>query len=851
MLLGAGDKRRTEEGLVFFDGSRASGPAAHALIVGVGRYKTLNGLTSTTVSARAITDWFTGTGATSFKNNSCPLGSVALLLSEKDVSEGSLSSYRGGYVPRADFTSVQKAVWAWLDRLDTHKDNLAVLYIASHGASFMGRTGFLFEDYGTNIYLKTAGMSEMEQFIGAMEYAKPVKHLLMFDCCRSPTSLLLPWDAEFGNKLIALEKQDGDHGEPRMIWAIPSTSPDEVAGGRIGKTSIFAEALLDALNGVAGDPNDPGWPVRPGHLVEKINGLMALNRRADEKPQRPRGSFGGSFDICFPGEQADVPVYISLDDPEDWPHCTITVKAGGKVETFEGREDSSPFKMLRFPKLAELEAEASRDGASFGAARTTASPPARFLKISKTAPTAPIVMPLDPSRRIGSGAEMVVAIASPVRISAGAVCDVVRRDDPAKNPHHFSVPLGGETKVEVAAVPYVVTLTLPDGSVLTKEVTPAANEFVRLVFATQQSPHEWLATAAATGSIRPPEVVSRTRPLLAPELDGGYLGPMDFGVPHRGGATHIGKEFNPLNGGDFWFDADAVSGDRLDHRNPLGPAPITADTTGRQGLDLRQAQRYDPDRDISIPYAGDDGRFARLRINDRRLSCLQPGQTGRQAEPVFARLIIGTRSELAVLPSLGQRSEYDDDWNPFLLVDRLAASDSTMTTVVIDDKDWAGLLGFIANRDMASGARLLDSELLTRSAVRAMEEKVSNPLAALAGALVAVATTHPDLERRWDPWLENLINWFPGIPDGPIILGRRRLIRAKTIDEIEAAKASLLEGARRGVPVYSLSADWLARGLEGIGDKSAAFVAVRRAARRLSDRIDPSKAFTVIRVKGG
>jgi hypothetical protein len=62
-----------------------------------------------------------------------------------------------------------------------------------------------------------------------------------------------------------------------------------------------------------------------------------------------------------------------------------------------------------------------------------------------------------------------------------------------------------------------------------------------------------------------------------------------------------------------------------------------------------------------------------------------------------------------------------------------------------------------------------------------MADKLSNPLAAVAGALIAVAASNPDVEQTWDPWLANIANWFSDIPDGPIVLGRRLLMRARLV----------------------------------------------------------------------
>ena len=74
------------------------------------------------------------------------------------------------------------------------------------------------------------------------------------------------------------------------------------------------------------------------------------------------------------------------------------------------------------------------------------------------------------------------------------------------------------------------------------------------------------------------------------------------------------------------------------------------------------------------------------------------------------------------------------------------------------------------------------------------------------------------------------------------------LIDTPELDQqFEQAKARFLEGFSRGAPLYSLSADWLARGLESLPDEKA-LEAPRRAARAFANRVDSTQAFTVIRL---
>lgn len=799
-------------GLVYLDDALATVPTTHALIIGVGEYRKLGlgRLTSTTISARAVADWFTG-DSPGFHNPDCPLGSLAILLSEPAAGGDDRASYAGGPVPRATFDQAKSAVRAWLERINSSKDNLAFLYVASHGESFLNRTTFLLEDFGSDRFDVTAGACEIEQFIASLENAQPVSQLLLFDCCRSPTDLALPWNGDFGSRLITLTRQSDDHGEPRKQWTIAATSLGEVAIGRTDKTTLFADALLSALGGVAGDPADEGWPVRPGMLVDRISRLIALHRLPEEKAQTPGGRLSGSFEITFPGEVGELPVYVSMKDPAGWADCRLEVIATpGKTWVIEGRAEGPPFCMLRVPALTEIQIEARRDGQSIGQARSKARAPVSFMEIRK-APleTTALVGRLEAGRSLVPAARILLSVDSPLAIGAGALAEIVRADEPKRNPKQVVVALQGRTPVEVRPGDHLVTLRTPDGMVQTQNVTVRQDEVLEAHFAMPASPHEWLEMATVTGAL--PEAIFTTAAIE--------------GEPAPGGV--IWREMASAGPIAFW-------------------PPLETAIAGTVGLDLQPHPLPDPG--LAIIDEIDDGRLDRLGLADAEHERFMAHDNGLRARPLFGSIAIGGRKELVVLPSLGERGAgTQGGWRPHLLVDHQAPLEKALTTIVVEDRVWGGLLGFLGSRDIEAGSRLLAGGL-TEAAVIAMEEKLSNPLAALAGALVAVAAASPDLDRHWDPWLRNLAQWFPGIPDGPVILGRRLLTRARNADQIVAARQCFLQGFERGVPIYSLTIDWLARGLESLPGEDAELTQRRLAARRLANRIDPGQIFTVIRI---
>lgn len=782
------DDPQRNVGLVYLDNKLSGKPAAHVLVIGVAAYQSAKFkklLQTATISAREMADWFVDSTKARYSNSRCELGSVAVLLSETPGSARSV--YLSGDVPRATFDNAKVATRAWVERINTHRDNLAILYVASHGESFLNRTAFLLEDYGTDALDATAGMVEVEQLVGTLENALPVPQLLLIDCCRSSTSAELPWNEVIGNKLVALTRRPDDHGEARKQWVICSTSLGKDAIGLATGPTLFNMALMESLQGVASDTSSEGWPIRPGLLLDKIDRILALHRLPDEKAQTPAGRMAGSFEITYPGESNDVPIYITLKDPADWPESTISLKVNGaQANPISGQSGQSPFFIHRAPESALLEVDATSHNGSLGRATTKARAPAVFLTLEKSPEDSAVqVGRLPPSRIAEPRAKLVIEVRSQQHVRNGAVVTVAWRSKPGASALEIPANIGGETIVDVVPGDLSITLRTPDGRNQTRDLVLNPDQVVRVRFATQDSPHEWLFSAALAGAIRP--------------------------------------AFDP---------AGLAVGQRID-----------LEVVGSVGMD-GQSLAAAPGAGIDMVPRHDDGRFARFDVVDRRESRFIRNEISPSAPMTFAAIACGNRRELAAIPSLGGGAS---GWRPYLLVDRCANASEPMTSVIVEDNNWTSLLGFLASREMAAGNVLLKSELY-QTAIAAMQDKVSNPLAATAGALIAVAASNPDIGKTWDPWLFNIANWFPLVPDGPIVLGRRLLIRARTTEQIAEARRWFIAGFSRGIPFYSLSVDWLARGLESLPGGEPALVAMQRSARQLVSRVDPTHAFTVIRL---
>lgn len=116
------------------------------------------------------------------------------------------------------------------------------------------------------------------------------------------------------------------------------------------------------------------------------------------------------------------------------------------------------------------------------------------------------------------------------------------------------------------------------------------------------------------------------------------------------------------------------------------------------------------------------------------------------------------------------------------------------------------LLGFLRNRDFVSARAIGDS--VTDAAEKLLLDKQEDQAGAAIGAYYLL--TAGRLERLHD-WTNNLANWFPWLPDGAVIHAWHILRQEQ--QNVEQARARLLEAANRGVPLYTRGLRLLLDGL--------------------------------------
>lgn len=175
-------------------------------------------------------------------------------------------------------------------------------------------------------------------------------------------------------------------------------------------------------------------------------------------------------------------------------------------------------------------------------------------------------------------------------------------------------------------------------------------------------------------------------------------------------------------------------------------------------------------------------------------------------------------------------------------------------TVSVLDSRWFGLLEFLASGRLSRAGAMFEQIIEGEEPDAlfdphiALYGKVKGPLVAAAGAIVLIAGADSTEEQRWDPWVKNLSRWFPGIPDGPILLGCRGVTQAQSLGDLNQAFALLREGVERGIPFFSATIRMLSVALSQIGGDVPEADDVRRFVAPVSTRVDPDQTFTVVRL---
>jgi len=418
---------------------------------------------------------------------------------------------------------------------------------------------------------------------------------------------------------------------------------------------------------------------------------------------------------------------------------------------------------------------------------------------------------------------------------------IIGEDRTLDRPTVFDLPGGGNYGVEV---------TGPRGPAISREYRIEEGEDRPETIVLKSSPHEYLGWHQYAGIVRrtpqrrdrprsgPPRSSGRTEQLVTQSQDllySLYENVRDVPQVYAAQMPPSGQAWQLVTGavrqgGRDWATAIPRTDLHLDWDDEYATWFLGAPEP-QEGIDL----------------------IARLK------QLPQPPDDAGSKYPRWMSFSTDGKIDLASVPWPWWGARNDEGGEIRVVFDRIRASavdrnrPGRLNVSVIDQR-WFGMLEFLASgrlnytKDMFSQIiekehpdELFDPDL-------ALYGKVKGPLVATAGAIVLVAGAESTGEQRWDPWIRNLSQWFPGIPDGPILLGCRRVSRAKSLVDLENAFNDLREGVDRGIPYFSGTIQMLSVNLAQIGSDLPAADELRRFISPVSTRVDPEQAFTVIRL---
>jgi hypothetical protein len=313
------------------------GPRTHALVIGVSAYQYLPrdgdspppgretfGLTqleSAAASAWRFARWLT----TRYNNPDAPLGGLWLRLSPSEREQEALAGQPGSEAPAATAEGVRAALLEWAESCATSPENVSILYAAGHGILQTKDEGgvVLLEDFAEHRLTALDNALDIGSVRAAFGRPEMAQRQIWFtDACRIRTKADQLFTMTAGVRLDGDRVHDAD-----VSMAYSSAAPGARAYGRPGRSSLFADVLLDCLDRDAAHPDKAGrWVVTSDRLAAVLRlGVEERAERAKLDQRAHVGAFGDNAVIHVLDEPPEVDVDISVDPEDAGPNCVATL----------------------------------------------------------------------------------------------------------------------------------------------------------------------------------------------------------------------------------------------------------------------------------------------------------------------------------------------------------------------------------------------------------------------------------------------------------------------------------------------------------------------------------------------
>ncbi len=316
--------------LVFLNNAQdPADPGTHVIIIGVGKYTYGKGanvspvggdliqLTSPSISARAMADWF----ISSFQNEAKPLASVSLLVSEENPTAYQPPRPSGVSVvtpPAATLHNVKKAAGEWAKRVGTNQDNLAVFYFCGHGASLGQQAALLLDDFGEP-GAEFDGAIDLDVLRGTMRNSSAIQQVYLLDCCRTEADDFYRNEASIGSRIVSVASFQRGHTIPPQQFVLFPTIDGETAFGIKDNISAFTSSIIDAISFAAADGSTGTWCTTTGSLLNTVDQLVQYRVPASlVRRSKPNALDASSFVFNVIDEPTVTRSYVTISDLDYW-----------------------------------------------------------------------------------------------------------------------------------------------------------------------------------------------------------------------------------------------------------------------------------------------------------------------------------------------------------------------------------------------------------------------------------------------------------------------------------------------------------------------------------------------------
>jgi hypothetical protein len=305
-------------GVVFEDSQ--PGPKTHILIIGVGHYPffrdggaqrddsaPLGQLISSTASARILARWF----LEDYRYPPAPLGSLALLSAERTSAPFETTS--GSWLlPTPTYDAFAHAAQAWRSRGDTDEANRLIFLFCGHGFGYGALTSLLMADFDFRKQDAWDSALDLGKFLAGMESCAAAEQVYFIDACRRPHGDLLSPGAAIGRSPVhAKSTPRKDFSTTRNAPLIFSTGDDEPARGRADGASVFTDAFMKSVRGMAARDDNGDWRVNNYSLLEAMSHVsLRLTQQHFPEPQQPQGGQARAFDFHYLAADPISPIYL-------------------------------------------------------------------------------------------------------------------------------------------------------------------------------------------------------------------------------------------------------------------------------------------------------------------------------------------------------------------------------------------------------------------------------------------------------------------------------------------------------------------------------------------------------------